>query len=774
MNLKNDSICKAVFDASVEGIFVHDAKTGDILTVNKGAEILFGCSKEEIIKGSINRFSLGESPYSQKEAMLHIRKAREEGPQRFEWLSRRADGGLFWSEVSLSYTKLDGISVIIAIVRDISRQKDLEKRLSLSEARYRTLFEFMGDGVAVYEAIDDGEDFVFLDFNRAAERIENISRAEVIGRRITEVFPGIEEFGFLDVLREVHKTGIAIHYPVKYYRDERIQGWRENYVYRLPTGEIVAVYQDKTQELETEEVLMQKTDFLDKLINSMPAGVIIVNENRMFKWVSAKFEAITGYSAFEVLGSNTRFLYFDDGEYERVGKAYPLLDHGKEVDIETIWRRKDGKPINILLRGARLQKQTDRGQVVATVLDITNLKIMEEERLQMERRLRDVQRLESLGLIAGGIAHDFNNILMGIIGNAELALLRSKDGIQDNYIDAIISSSKKAAGLCKQLLAYAGKGKFETKILDVNALIEEIKQFLKLSISKDIDLEYQLQPDLPPIFIDPGLVEQIIMNLVLNASEAIEQKYNNSLKEIVRSKKIIVRTELVEFNSFCQKKCDYGENLTEGKYIKIEVEDNGCGMDEETRQRVFDPFFTTKFYGRGLGMATVMGIVRRHRGGINIESHKGKGTKVCVCLPASTGSPEIKAYSEQEVSGTLPRKPVLLVDDEPQIVKIGIEILNALGVQAKACYSGHECIEILRKDPTGFSCVICDFTMPGLTLKETLREIKKINRDLPIILSSGFSRQHVEEELKGFDMADFLQKPYSMNELRKVLQKYSK
>ena len=771
MKFRVDPIYKEVFDATKDAIFVYHAGSGKLLVVNEGAEKLFSCAKEELLAGSVDKFSLGESPYSAKEMISLIKKTVEEGSQRFEWLSRTADGKLFWTEISLTHTTVNDMDIVIAIVRNISTQKELEKKLSLSEARYRTLFEFMADGVAVYKAIGDGDDFIFLDFNRAAERIEKINRSDVIGKHLTEVFPGVEEFGFLDVLKKVYKTGVPVHHPVNFYKDDRILGWRENYVYKLPSGEIVAVYQDRTKEEEAKEALIERTEFLNSLIDAMPTGVIVATPKRTIEWVSKKFEEITGYSMDELKGANTRILYPSDEEYEKVKIAYLILDYDKEADIESIWQTKEGKSINVLLRGTKI-KTKDGEKIVATVLDITNLKKMEQERIEMEKRLGEVQRLESLGLIAGGIAHDFNNILMGIMGNAELAVIKSQDKGQAAQLKTIIKSCQYASRLCNQLLSYAGKGEVEPQIINVADAISSLQEFLVLSTSKKTTLELKLDHSIPPVVMDPAQLKQIIVNLVINASEAIEKKIEDHDLYLFKGD-IKISTDATQKEQISS---DASLILEPGKdvdtFVTITVSDNGCGMDDKTKHRIFDPFFTTKLFGRGLGMANVMGIVRGCGGYIQIESRKGHGTTVRIGLPPATHltHPARTPSPKQESGGKLPEKPVLLIDDDPNIGAVAVELIRALGMDTVACTSGLEGVSIIQKEPDKYSCIICDLTMPGMSGKDTILEIRRFNPNIPVVITSGLSRQQVMDELEGIPVAGFLQKPYSLAELKKTLE----
>ena len=296
------------------------------------------------------------------------------------------------------------------------------------------------------------------------------------------------------------------------------------------------------------------------------------------------------------------------------------------------------------------------------------------------------QKLESLGVLAGGIAHDFNNILMAIIGNADLALMRiNKESPAVENLHRIEQAAARAADLAKQMLAYSGKGKFVVENVDLNTLLEEMLHMLEVSISKKAVLRLNLHQPLPPVEADATQMRQIVMNLVINASEAIGDK----------SGVIAITTGCMDCDRNYLKDVWLDENLADGLYVYLEIADTGCGMDKETLAKLFDPFFTTKFTGRGLGMAAVLGIVRGHKGAIKVYSEPGRGTTFKILLPASGRPAELfngdSHTDDWQGSGT-----VLLVDDEETVRGIGAEMLKELGFTAITAGDGREAVEIFK------------------------------------------------------------------------------
>ena len=380
-----------------------------------------------------------------------------------------------------------------------------------------------------------------------------------------------------------------------------------------------------------------------------------------------------------------------------------------------------------------------------------------------DQRMLEKQKLESLGVLAGGIAHDFNNIVMTILGNADLAeRALSPDSPARESLHEITQSAKRAANLCQQLLAYLGKGRFEKKTLDLNAVIAEMEPMLKMSVSKKSTIRFTLAPQLPPMEADLGQIQQVVMNLVINASEAITT--GGGVINLSTGSLCCDRAYLGEMWS--------AEELPEGLYDFIEVADNGCGMDEGVRARIFDPFFTTKAMGRGLGLAAVMGLVRGHKGAIKVYTEPGRGSTFKLLFPAAAASestgPRAEANGRWRGTGT-----VLLVDDDDSVRKVGRRMLEALGFSVLLANDGKEAIEIFRAQQGAISCVILDLTMPVMDGGDAFRELRAIDPGVLVLLSSGYNEQETMEQFEGSGLAGFIQKPYHVplleEKLRKVL-----
>jgi len=380
--------------------------------------------------------------------------------------------------------------------------------------------------------------------------------------------------------------------------------------------------------------------------------------------------------------------------------------------------------------------------------------------IALQQQVEHVDRLESLGILAGGIAHDFNNILTAIIGNAGLAT-RKLDAYSpaQKHLQGIEQSGQQAANLCKQMLAYSGKDTREVQPVDLNHLIIDMEPLLEVSMGKNVLLKLHLSETLPLIDADITQIQQIILNLVINASEAID-KGNGTIN---------ITTNTIQVDEQYLQNTLHKKDISAGIFVSLKVSDTGCGMDADTRKKIFDPFFTTKFTGRGLGMSAVLGIIHGHHGILNIDSEPGRGTTFNIALPVSA-SKEITTVdqnntsADHSVSGT-----VLVVDDEESIREIASMILEEMGYTVLLAEDGENGVEIFRQHHQEIVGIILDMTMPRMSGSECFLELRKISPSAQIILSSGYSQQDVSTHFQDKGLAGFIQKPYQIEHFQSVV-----
>ncbi len=397
--------------------------------------------------------------------------------------------------------------------------------------------------------------------------------------------------------------------------------------------------------------------------------------------------------------------------------------------------------------------EDDHALVQLNIRDVT-------ERKKFERQLQHTQKLESVGLLAGGIAHDFNNLLTGILGNAMLALADLPDDSSvRQYIRDVIGASERAGDLTRQLLAYAGKGRFVVERVGVSELAREIQALIHSSIPKTVTVELALAPDLPSIEADPSQIQQLIMNLVINGAEAIGEGTAGS---------VTVRTGLRTLTQGMAEAQFPGESMPPGEYVSLEVRDTGCGMDDVTKSRIFDPFFTTKFTGRGLGLAAAQGIVRVHKGVMRVSSRPGSGTSFEVLFPAVAARPSQRL--ETDSSGTLRGSGNILVIDDEAIVRIFTErALRRYGYAVVSAANGEIGIRLFAENKDMIDLVILDLSMPVMDGRATLEGIRRIRQDVPVILSSGYDKAETVRTIGAERLAGYLHKPYGVRKLMELV-----
>ncbi|MCA1827505.1 MAG: ATP-binding protein [Myxococcales bacterium] len=398
-------------------------------------------------------------------------------------------------------------------------------------------------------------------------------------------------------------------------------------------------------------------------------------------------------------------------------------------------------------------------QVVAIGIDVTARQRAQEERARIQEKMLQTQKLESLGVLAGGIAHDFNNLLTVIQGNAAVALARLPDGHPVREpIDDIVGAAHRAADLTRQMLAYSGRGRFEIRPLDLRQQVREIANLLRSSIPKKVALRIDEPPYLPTVQGDPSQMHQVVMNLVLNAAEAIGERDGD------------VTVGLGEEEVGAEGGGDLvgRERLADGRYVRLTVSDTGTGMDEKVRSRIFDPFFTTKSTGRGLGLAAVLGIVRGHGGALRIDSTPGRGTRFDVLLPAAGA----RAYPAKsgEPSASRGRGTILVIDDEEHVRVATARLLSAMGYDVLEASDGEQGAEIFKLRGGTVNAVVLDLTMPHLSGEETLALLRTIDPAVRVVFFSGYAENELAERLEPLHPAAVLHKPFTRQQLAAAVE----
>ncbi len=512
---------------------------------------------------------------------------------------------------------------------------------------------------------------------------------------------------------------------------------------------------DVTEQVEVEERLRETENIFLRLASSNVIGIFIFDGAGRFYYANDAFLEMVGYTHADLKAGALRFDQMTPAEYQHLDDRArgELIASGGCGPFEMELVRKDGSKVSVLLGAAMLEPaSTPPQRSIGISVDLT-------ERKTLERKLLERQKLESIGLLAGGIAHDFNNLLVGILGNASLAESILPAGHEAaGFLRDIAHAAERAATLTRQMLAYSGRGRFVLEPIDLSVLAAEIVGLVRRSIPGRIEVRLELQPGLQPIEGDSSQMQQIIMNLVLNAAEAIGDAAGV----------VGIRTGFRQVDPDWIRRELEGADLQPGDYVFLEVSDNGCGMDESTKARIFDPFFTTKFTGRGLGLAAVAGIVRGHNGTIRVTSQPGAGSSFLVLVPAATRpNPAVRPAAtlpETRGSGT-----ILVVDDQlmvRQMVKVALE---SRGYTVLLAGTGSEAMQIFEKEAAGIALILLDFSMPGMGGDEVVPKLRQIRSDAKIVITSGYGESEIRRIFESTGLDGFIQKPYTAKRLCQII-----
>lgn len=526
-------------------------------------------------------------------------------------------------------------------------------------------------------------------------------------------------------------------------------------LYQIANGEL-------NERKRAESDLRRTEIFLNTVVDNLPYMVFVKDAQDMrFVRFNRYGEQLLGMSTAELLGKNDYDMFPESEARFFELKDRETLAGRKLVDIpEEQIETPHGKRYLHTKKIPIVDADGQPKYLLGISEDITERKQEQERQRALERKMQETQKLESLGVLAGGIAHDFNNLLVSILGNVGLVLVDLEPNSPFREpAEQIKIAAQRAADLTRQMLAYSGKGRFVMQNINLNNVITEITQLLQVSISKNASLRFSLDPALPAIEGDVTQVRQVLMNLIVNASDAIGDKQGT----ISLSTGVTLADRDYLNGSFM------APELPEGTYAFVEVADDGIGMDKETQEKIFDPFFTTKFTGRGLGLAAVLGIVRGHGGAIRVNSESGKGSVFRILLPIKD-APHKSEKSGNELLKAKGTGSVLVIDDEEVVRNVTKRMLARIGYSPLLAEDGAAGVDLYKQNQSDVVCVLLDMTMPKMSGEETLRRLRDVNPEARVLLMSGYSEQEASIRFNGKRVNAFMQKPYTPQDLQEKIQ----
>ena len=648
---------------------------------------------------------------------------------------------------------------------DIRRRIAAEEALKGSEARLQAILDHNPNSIFVKDVAGR-----YVLVNQQHARLWKRPPSDFIGRTDQELFPPDTAARFREV--DARVMAAAANTVIRHEVTLTLPGDPgpatsivQKFCLRDANGNIYGlcgISTDITDRKEAEAELHENRRQLSNLISQLPGAAFRckLDESLTALFASEGMLPLTGWSAEDYVAGRQHIAHLTVPE-DRIGVRAAVASAVRErrpFEVEYRIRHRSGQEKWVLVRGRPIFEDAGGLRFVeGLAIDVSALKQAEHEKLSIERKLLAAQKLESLGVLAGGIAHDFNNILTSVLANASLARHDATVGQPvDRSLAQIETAARRAADLCQQMLAYAGKGKIVTDRIDLSELVRGTAALLEVTLKKNARLDLQLAAKLPPVLGDPTQLRQIVMNLVLNAGDAI-----------TGSAGLITITTFVRQADAALLQSALGSpDLPAGTYAGLEVRDNGSGMAPETIARIFEPFFTTKFSGRGLGLSAVLGIVQGHHGALFVESTPGRGSTFRLLLPATTGPTVPSASPFPAAAGrSVLRGTALIVDDEEAVRSVAATVLEMHGAAVLVAASGEEALELLRAHDAQIAVVLLDMTMPGIGGEETLRRMRMSSARQPVIVMSGYSESETMQRCADLGVVRFIQKPFEIETL---------
>jgi two-component system cell cycle sensor histidine kinase/response regulator CckA len=762
---KSQQLLESTYISLRDAVFIIDAKTVEIIECNPAASEIFGYSRNELVGRTTSFLHIDEASLEEFRKHLYAAVEREGFLSRLEFKMKRKDGTVFPTENSVVPLKDEQGKLIgwVSVVRDITERKRAEETLRESEERYRTILENIEDG---YYEVDLPGNLTF--FNDSLCRMLGYSKDEMIGMSNKQYTNEESRKKLFQAFNEVYRTGEPTKgFDWEVIRKDGRKLFGEVSISLIKDSEgrpcgFRGIARDITERKQAEAALRTEKQRFQTLLENAPFGMIMIDKEGSFKYINAKFTEIFGYDSNDVPNGKEWFrkAYPDPAHRHQVISTWTndLKIFEPEEKMPRIFKAicKDGS--EKIIRFITVQLET--GENLMSAEDVTALEKAEEEKAALEEQLRQSQRMEAIGRLAGGIAHDFNNLLTVIRGYSQLSLLEIKEGdkLRGN-IQEIQKATQRAADLTRQLLAFGRRQIMNMKVIDLNLLIRELDKMLRRIIGEDIELVTILAEDLGRIKADPGQIEQVIINLAVNARDAMSE-----------GGKLTIKTQNVEIDE------DYvwaHVGVTSGSYAMLSITDTGCGMTPEVKDHLFEPFFTTKEIGKGtgLGLSTVYGIVKQSRGNIWAYSEPGKGTTFKIYLPRV--DEPLKEMSERVLRKESPRgnETILIVEDEEEVRKLTVQILKRQGYTVLEASHGEEAINVAKGHAEeGIDLLLTDVVMPGMSGRELVGSLGFLLPKMKVIYMSGYTDDAIVHHGVLEEGVNYLQKPFTLDSLARKIR----
>ena len=653
------------------------------------------------------------------------------------------------AELSVTLTRL---------LRKLQEQAD---RLEHRELRYRQAFEASLAGTFFWDT--GGR---FTEVNLAFTRLTGFSNEDVAAGKVTwsTLVPAESADAVRHLWTDLEPTQHNPPFELELVRQDgtRTTAWCETLSSRTDPKCGVGFLWDLSGREPAEGAHRTSAERLRSIWERSVDGMVLTDQHGMVLAVNQSYCELLETTSVEAVGQPVTQPYAAGADGQQLLREYQERFTKRPLDshAESQVNLRSGRRLELEFVYSLIELRHGNPLYLSIVRDVTERKSAEANRRQMERKLLETQKLESLGVMAGGIAHDFNNLLTVILGNASLAMMQlSESSPLFAYLRNIEKSSMHAADLCKQMLAYSGRGRFMLQHVAINRLIEETKPLLHISVSQNVRLDFELAADLPLIEADPAQIQQVLLNLVTNASEATSNPGGV----------VTLRTGSLPANRAYLATTYLSPDIPEGEYAFLEVADTGCGMTPDTQARIFDPFFSTKFTGRGLGLAAVWGIVRGHKGALKLQSEWGRGSTFRILLPRGKTCPQETKSTDGPAlwrgAGT-----VLLVDDDVSVRSVTGRMLESFGFTVLTASDGQHGVDTFARYAKDITLVLLDLTMPHMNGEKAFAEMRHLQPDARIVLISGYDERQAVQLFAGKGVTGFIQKPFKAQELNAKLQ----